>query len=651
MRYTLLHLSIFLWVASTASAQFLDFSQPARATAMGGNLVALPEGPSAMTFNPAGLGSQDRYQASARYEDLFSGLENDDISTGNLTLLYPAGGLGAFGASWDHLGANQLEQDNVRVGWGKDIPTKDIFQALQVGFSLSYLSQRYVLSVPLQGVSLTNVSASSLALGAGVLLSPFQDFTLGLAADDLNSPNLGVVGTDRVPMLVRWGASAKLFDHQPVQLNVTAAQSLANSQLDTQGGLEVFFAEHGIRIRGGLDDYQGAVGFGYNWSDFMIDYAYSFSVFGTNQFAGAGLPGSNLLELGVKWGGNTSETEYDEFMKKAQTAEQVQRWGWAAWYYQEALVAKPKDKIAIEGRLRNLPQYNLQRAAKFYADGQLAEKKSALEDARFYYEMAYKLAPSQTEYVAALARVNASATAQVAQASAEKFYQDGLLAAQKGMLFDAKYDFDMAAKLAPEMADYAKALAGVNIAFAARAAQTSNDEQNINEYVRQVSDDLSKKNPKAASSRLAEALRKYPGRPALELIQKLIDSWEKNGSFAGGSASSQAVQLLQNEADLYISKGRPDLAKRNLEEALKTQPANSEVKKKLAELENSTTTVSPEKMKLAEELYEKGLECYLAGDLDGGIRAWEAALKANPNHVKAQNNLIRAKVEKESKTP
>src|SRR5258708_39993709 len=58
----------------TAQAQFLDFSQPARAVALGGNLVALPEGSAAPAFNPAGLGLQEQFEASARYASLFPGL-------------------------------------------------------------------------------------------------------------------------------------------------------------------------------------------------------------------------------------------------------------------------------------------------------------------------------------------------------------------------------------------------------------------------------------------------------------------------------------------------------------------------------------------------------------------------------------------------
>ena len=68
----------------SAQSAFLDFSTPAREAALGGNGVALPEGTSSLAFNPAGLGDDAIFKVSARYENLFSGIGGDDLSTGNL---------------------------------------------------------------------------------------------------------------------------------------------------------------------------------------------------------------------------------------------------------------------------------------------------------------------------------------------------------------------------------------------------------------------------------------------------------------------------------------------------------------------------------------------------------------------------------------
>src|SRR5271155_408239 len=138
----ILALGLFFAATESSEAQFLDFSQPARAAALGGNLIALPDGPSAMVFNPAGLAFQERVESSARYESLFPGLENDSISTRNLTFLTPLGGYGGVGGSWDHLGSNFLQQDRFRLAWGKKFSNEGFFSDLSAGFSFSYLNQR-----------------------------------------------------------------------------------------------------------------------------------------------------------------------------------------------------------------------------------------------------------------------------------------------------------------------------------------------------------------------------------------------------------------------------------------------------------------------------------------------------------------------------
>jgi Tfp pilus assembly protein PilF len=521
-------------IAGSAQAQFLDFSQPARAAALGGNLVAMPEGSSALAFNPAGLALQDRFEASARYEAMFQGIENDSLSTGNIALLTSPDSFGAVGGAWDHLGSSFIQQDRFSLDWGRKFPGDGFFQHTSVGFSLSYMTERYVLTQPLSGVSLSQLSASAFGFGVGLLIDLPLNLTFGLSADNLNQPNLGVVGADRLPALGRWGLAVKFLNDSPIRLTVTAAQSLSDADLETQGGVEIFFPDYGVRLRAGLGAYQGAVGAGFQGADFFIDYAYLFSVSPDSQLAGLGLPGSHLLELGMRWGSPLDESEYGKRLQKAREAETTGQWDQALWYYQEMLALKPGDKTALEGSQRSLLRFNHQRA--------------------------------------------------------DKYYQDGLSAEQKGSLAGARDNFEMASRLDPSNSFYSKALSRTTPKF-----------------------------PK-------EPLNSFP-------------------------PSTQTTQLLATQADLYLSKGRPDLAKKNLEEALKDQPQNAELKVKLARLESPPRTVPPARAELAQRLYDKGLQNYLAGDLDGAIRAWEDSLRADPSQTKAQNNLIHARLEKEQEKP
>jgi tetratricopeptide (TPR) repeat protein len=405
---------------------------------------------------------------------------------------------------------------------------------VSTGLSMSYMTQRYVLSVPLSGVSVNQLSSAAFSFGAGVLAELPLNLSVGVAADDLNQPNLGVVGSDRLPTVVRWGVAERLLDKGFVHVTATAAQSLSNADLETQGGMELFFPDYGVRVRGGYSTYEGSVGVGWADPDLFVDYAYLFSVSQESQISGSALPGSHLFEIGLQWGSTAQNAVYGEYMRRGKDSETAAQWDKALWCYLQALDAKPADIPAIEGRERVLARYNVQRAAKYYADGQEALKR--------------------------------------------------------GFFLDARNDFEMANQLMPGNPEYVKA-------FGTMAAYTPLNDKNV-------------------SPAKKEAV--------------------------------QEAKTMSTQADLYLSKGRPDLAKKNLEEALKTQPQNPELKQKLAQLEAPKPRISDERVARAQELYNQGLKMYLEGDLDGAIQAWQQALKANPDHTKAQNNLIHAQLEKEA---
>ena len=586
-----LALGLGFGAANGAFAQFLDFSHPARATAMGGNLVAIPRGSAALNFNPAGLSLQDRFEVSARYESLFTGFDGDSLSISNLSALAPLGNLGGTGFSWDHLGADLLAQDRLRAGWGKHLQVGGVMRDFAAGFSLSFLTERYTLSAPLQGVSVSDLSPSAFALGAGFLMSVEPGLTVGFSAEDINRPNLGVVGVDRQPLFLRWGLAAELFAGTPVQWILTASQSFSRSNLETQGGVECFLAKYGARLRGGLSPYQGAVGLGYIWSNFSIDYAYSFSAFRSTRLSGATFPGSHQVEIGFKWGTGRMETTYMEFYRKAQENEARGDWEKANLYYLECISLK-NGSAAEEGHRRVLVEYNRQRAAQYYNEGQEAQ--------------------------------------------------------QRGMIFDAQNDYEMAARLSPDNAQYTEALSQA----ALEAARASIDNE-VAEAIRQISALIARGDSKGALRSVSQALQRHPHNPALELIQASLGQEEVSEAKAPPAvkAAKEAAKLVTAEADLYLAHGQVDMARDNLEKALKANPNNTQIKIKLIRLAAPTPVVSPGNARLAQDLYEKGLRNYLDGNLAEAIKNWDKSLKSDPTNRRVQNNLIRAKIEEKMEHP
>ncbi|HEY5037643.1 MAG TPA: hypothetical protein VIJ93_01070, partial [bacterium] len=447
----------------------------------------------------------------------------------------------------------------------------------------------------LQGVSVNQLSPSSFSFGAGLLLSFSPGLDLGFSAEDINNPNLGVVGVDRQPVLLRWGLAAKFMQHRPIQVTLTASQFLSGSDLQTQGGVECFLAQYGVKFRGGLSPYQGSVGLGFDLSDFFIDYAYSFTSFASAQLSGSSFPGSHLVEIGCQWGSTSSQVLYAENLKRAQHAESTANWEKALRWYQECLSAKSGDPEATQGRKRMLVEYNRQRAAQYYKDGQEARKQ--------------------------------------------------------GMIFDAQNDYELASKLAPGNTDYSKALSQ-----AAIEAERASSDKDVAEAIRQTSELIAKDDSKGALKVIFRALQRHPHNPSLELIQGSLGQEEESPAEEAKASpdvkkAKETAKLMTTEADLYLAHGQVDLAKENLEKALKANPNNTQIKIKLIRMAAPTPTVSPENQKLAQELYEKGLQNYLEGKLEDAIKDWEDALKADPLNTRVQNNLIRAKIEEKMEHP
>ncbi|HEY5040049.1 MAG TPA: type IX secretion system membrane protein PorP/SprF, partial [bacterium] len=253
-----------------AGAAFLDFSVPAREAALGGNGVALSGGTSSLIFNPAGLGDQSRFEVSARYENLFSGIEGDDLSTGNLSSVFPLEAGDAIGLSVDHFGANNLQQDRLLAAFGKSFGTKSSLNHLRFGVSLSYLRQQFTLSAPLPGINPSNISTGAFSVGAGALYDPLPWLTLGVSVEDLNQPNLGVVGLDRIPLFLRYGAALKPNVGED-RLDLTLSQSLSGDILTAQGGAEWTFTRWGVALRAGGDANMGVAGLGWRTNGLRID--------------------------------------------------------------------------------------------------------------------------------------------------------------------------------------------------------------------------------------------------------------------------------------------------------------------------------------------------------------------------------------------
>ena len=405
VRSLLTALALGAFSSPPAQGAFLDFDPPARASGMGGNLVADPEGSESFYFNPAGLGSLDQLNLSARYQALEPGLEQDTLSTSGLTAAFPLDSWGTSGLSWDHFGSNNLQQDRFRLAWGRDFPEFKAIGNFQLGFSFSYLKQAYTLSSALSGLSGSNFSGEAFSLGAGILYQPLPSLTLGFSADDLTQPNLGVIGVYRFPVTWRWGAAYDLSLAGAGSLLLTLSQDDLGSGLETQGGGEWRLPFLNLALRAGGDANQGGLGIGWSNSFLKLDYAYLFSWGAEPSIPSEGLPANYVLEL-TFLGPAPAPTAgpYDWFLAKARSAVQAKNWRTALWYYLEALKLK-NDPSVLAKKQDALQNYNQERAAQYFALGQTAESQGLLAEAQRDDEWAAQLDPANPQYQQAADRL------------------------------------------------------------------------------------------------------------------------------------------------------------------------------------------------------------------------------------------------------
>ncbi len=162
----------------TSAAPFLSIQQGARATAMGSAFVAIASDPSALFWNPAGIGRLDGIQVMFDHTVWIA-----DINYNYFAASFSIGDIGAVGAS---VTASAIDEMNVTTvaepnGTGQIFKVQDIAASIAVelnlndnfsiGFNPKFINQ-----------SIWDASASAFAVDAGILYrTPFEGFTLGMA--------------------------------------------------------------------------------------------------------------------------------------------------------------------------------------------------------------------------------------------------------------------------------------------------------------------------------------------------------------------------------------------------------------------------------------------------------------------------------------
>ncbi|OGR98797.1 MAG: hypothetical protein A2V88_02825 [Elusimicrobia bacterium RBG_16_66_12] len=274
--------ALLLLCAGRAQAGFLQDSPSAAAQAMAGTFAGKADDAGALFINPAGLAQLNRPEGYLLHSRPLLGLKGASLSQSALAAAVPAG------ESWTFaLGANSfdaaglLKEQEFLLGGAYKLNSH-----LVLGMSLGYLRRSYNIGGdPLaerDPVFKNGTSKGALGLDAGAIVTINSQAQLGFSARHLNRPDLGLSGSDRVPMTLRAGGLYRLE-----RFNVLADLNLRDSRSGEAGerrfswsaATEILVVKRQVTpsllMRAGVNENQFTAGFGVTAWDLTVDYAFA----------------------------------------------------------------------------------------------------------------------------------------------------------------------------------------------------------------------------------------------------------------------------------------------------------------------------------------------------------------------------------------
>lgn len=301
------------------AATFLSIEVGPRAKAMGGAFVALADDPSAIYWNPAGIGNIDENAFMISHSQWL-----DAVKMNYAAVVFPLGSAGVLGASITSLGVPEMKVRTVDQPEG----TGEFFDANDLALGISYsrsVTDRFLVGLNVKYIhqQIYNMAASTFAIDFGTLFrTDFNNMIIGFSISNfggdlqLSGQNAqlevdvapGLSGNnDRIlaqletqkfqlPLLMRVGVAMDVLksENSVTHLGIDAVVPNDNNQYMNVGGEYVF--KNFLALRAGYrtlflqDSEEGlTLGLGLKYKLFeqnalSFDYAYNaFGILGNIQ--------------------------------------------------------------------------------------------------------------------------------------------------------------------------------------------------------------------------------------------------------------------------------------------------------------------------------------------------------------------------------
>ncbi len=284
-----------------------------RALALGGTYTAVADDPTAMVWNPAGLGALDRTGFYASSTNLI-GL---GFSERMGAIAVPSWKLGTFGLSFRHFGVDGIEQRDDRGTLGNP-NLSDAENEIMLGYGRTFDGAWSLgLAAKYQQQDLAGYNDGALGLDVGILVQPLR--ALGLASPLARGLSLGLAVRNLVEPSLRLDSEG-VADPTGVRLGAALATTLGAStdlmlaadvdktrDMDSRlhAGAELTLLKT-LSLRCGTNDGMLTAGAGLRYDGVAFDYAYEDNILG----------GVNRFGLSMAFGRTTGQKRQEALLAR-----------------------------------------------------------------------------------------------------------------------------------------------------------------------------------------------------------------------------------------------------------------------------------------------------------------------------------------------
>jgi len=316
-------------------AQFEDLGVGARGIGMANAFIGLADDGYSIYYNPAGLERIGWKELVLDYGKLYWGLD-DNSHLGQSFIGYAhhidnLGNLkidGTFGFSWLNFALTRYyREDTFMLAFGKRIPGLRV-GSLAAGISLKVLYKGFKKTLYTENA--VNLDTSELKGGRdpvfengyshtgfstnlGLLYDLGRHHSFALTLNDINQPNMGLLGKDRIALATKLG-----YAYRSNNFNMTSDLTFKKRDITISAGTEKWFMGNALGVRAGLGigarEYASlCLGASYRYSRlFQFDYGFVYPLRGISSFYG-----SHRFSLTLRFGVKVpKEMEIEEELRK-----------------------------------------------------------------------------------------------------------------------------------------------------------------------------------------------------------------------------------------------------------------------------------------------------------------------------------------------